>query len=151
MIDLHHRIATESDIAFISQVYTENLSALHGTLRTFDRWKELLSDRDTMYYIVYTDVPVAWFRIDSADDGLWLGMLQVKPKYQRKGVGRYVLSVVEAMAKERSCAKIGIHTTEDNIPARALYTSAGFDVTQIGPCTTADGTERVGFTFEKEI
>lgn len=38
-----------------------------------------------------------------------------------------------------------------NLPARALYLSAGYTVTEIGPCTTADGIERVGYTFQKEI
>lgn len=27
------------------------------------------------------------------------------------------------------------HTTEDNMPARALYSSAGYEVTEIGACT----------------
>ena len=148
---MRYRIATEKDIAFINEVYTENMAALHGAPRTAERWKELLSDRNTIYYNVYADAPVAWFRIDLSDDALWLGMLQVKPAHQRKGIGKYVLSVIEDMAKERGHSKIGIHTTEDNIAARALYESAGYAVTEIGPCTTADGVERVGYTFQKEI
>ena len=78
-------------------------------------------------------------------------MLQVKTIYQHKGVGRYILSVVEDIAKEKDYKKIGIHTTEDNIAARTLYLSAGYSVTEIGPCITADGKERVGYTFQKEI
>lgn len=151
MIGLLHRIASEGDIAFINSVYNENIDALHGAPRTYDRWKELLSDKDTIYYIVYTDIPVAWFRIDHESNGLWLGMLQVKPKYQRQGIGRYILSVLENMAKEKALPMVGIHTTEDNIPARALYTSTGFSLSEIGPCTTADGVDRVGYTFQKEI
>ena len=78
-------------------------------------------------------------------------MLQVKPSHQRRGIGRYILSVVEAMAAERGCRKVGIHTTQDHTPARALYASAGYLVTEIGPCTTADGVDRVGYTFQKEL
>jgi ribosomal protein S18 acetylase RimI-like enzyme len=59
--------------------------------------------------------------------------------------------VVEEMAEKEGLKKIGIHTTEDNLPARGLYLSSGYDVTEIGPCTTADGEERVGYTFEKVL
>lgn len=33
---------------------------------------------------------------------------------------------------------------------KARVSSAGYAVTEIGPCTTADGAERVGYTFEKD-
>lgn len=39
--------------------------------------------------------------------------------------------------------------TEDNLPAQALYRKAGYALIEVGPCTTADGKERVGYTFEK--
>ena len=151
MDKLEHSVATEKDIAFINEVYHENMAALHGTHRDYDTWKELLLASNSIYYIVYAEAPVAWFRIDLSDDALWLGMLQVKPIYQRKGIGNYILSVVETMAKEKGVRKIGIHTTEDNAAARALYGAAGYGVTEIGPCTTADGVERVGYTFEKQM
>ncbi len=110
-----------------------------------------MADENTRYYIVCQKEAVAWFRIDFEDGGIWLGMLEVAPDYQRKGVGKYVLSVAENMARETGFSKIGVHTTEDNLPARALYTSAGYSVTEIGPCTTGDGASRVGYTFEKEL
>ena len=143
--------ASERDLDFICQVYAENIDKLHGVCRSEDDWKELLAKVDTAYYIVYAQAPVAWFRIDTESDGLWLGMLQVKPLYQRKGIGRFILSVAEAMAAEKGYQFLGIHTTEDNLAARSLYLSAGYAVTEIGPCQTADGAERVGYTFQKEI
>lgn len=151
MEKLRYSVATENDIGFISEVYHENMAALHGAHRSQDAWKELLSDNRSIYYIVYAATPVAWFRIDLSEDALWLGMLQVKPIYQRKGIGSDILSAVELMAKEKGVRKIGIHTTQDNAAAQALYLAAGYGVTEIGPCTTADGVERVGYTFEKQI
>lgn len=68
----------------------------------------------------------SWLRLDIEDEELWLGMLQVKPLYHRQGVGKYILSVVENIAKEKGIQRIGIHTTEDNIAARKLYLSAGY-------------------------
>lgn len=148
---MKYLLATEEDLGFIIETYNENIESLHGACRDFDSWKKLLSDKKSVYYIVYERKPVAWFRIDFETDELWLGMLQVKPAYHRQGIGKYILSVVEGLAEKEGFRKIGIHTTEDNLTARALYLSAGYEVTEIGPCTTADGKERVGYTFEKEI
>lgn len=151
MDKLIYSVATEKDIAFINETYNENINILHGVHRNYNAWKELLSDKGYTYYVVSSDNPVAWFRIDVETEELWIGMLQVKPIYQHQGVGRYILSVVEDIAKEKGYKIIGIHTTEDNIAARKLYLSADYSVTEIGPCTTADGKERVGYTFQKEI
>lgn len=151
MDKLIYSVATEKEIAFINETYNENINKLHGVYRNHNTWKELLSDNNCTYYVVSSDNPVAWFRIDVVAEELWIGMLQVKPIYQHKGVGRYILSVVEDIAKEKGYKKIGIHTTEDNIAARTLYLSAGYSVIEIGPCTTADRKERVGYTFQKEI
>ena len=148
---MEYAIATEEHLNFISETYQENIASLHGVHRDICAWKELLTEEKTAYYIVYAQEPVAWFRIDFEEKELWLGMLQVKLAYQRQGIGKYILSVVEELAEKEEVKKIGIHTTEDNLAARALYLSAGYDVIEIGPCTTADGKERVGYTFEKEI
>ncbi len=146
-----YSVATENNIAFINETYHENIESLHGVNRDHDTWKKLLSEQNSTYYIVKADTCIAWFRIDIEDGEFWLGMLQVKPAYQRKGIGKYILSAIQEIAKEKGYTKIGIHTTEDNIAARALYESAGYAVTEIGPCTTADGIARVGYTFQKEI
>lgn len=148
---MKYLLATEDDLAFISETYNENIESLHGARRDYDTWKKLLSDKKSVYYIVSIHFPVAWFRVDFEEDELWLGMLQVKPAYHRQGIGKFILSVVEEMAEKEGLKKIGIHTTEDNLPARGLYLSSGYDVTEIGPCTTADGEERVGYTFEKVL
>lgn len=151
MTEIGCYIATKKDIPFIREIYQENIESLHGVPRDTDTWKKLLSEESSTYYIVCAEAPVAWFRTDVEDGAFWLGMLQVKPAYQRKGFGRYILSVAEALAKEKGYGKIGVHTTQDNTAARELYLSAGFTVTEIGPCTTADGVERVGYTFQKDI
>ncbi len=143
--------ATEADLPFIMEVYLENIEALHGARRTPETWKALLADERSEYYIVRADHPTAWFRLDRDGDTLELGMLQVRKADQRRGIGRYVISAAEAMAKDRGFRQVLIHTTEDNRPAQALYSSAGYALTEIGPCTTADGMERTGYTYLKEL
>ena len=148
MKSLHYRPATEADLPFIAETYEQNIAALHGNHRTLEVWKELLQNKGQTYYIVRDAQPVAWFRLDTEDD-LALGMLQVAPNHHRQGIGKYVVSVAEQIAKEKGFSKVIIHTTEDNLPAQALYRKAGYALTEVGPCTTADGAERVGYTFEK--
>ena len=143
--------ATETDLPFIIETYEENIDALHGVYRIYDEWKKLFSDEQSRYYIVYRENAVAWFRIDLQDEQFWLGMIHVKPIYHRQGIGKYILSVVEDMAREEGFEQVGIHVTEDNTVARRLYTALGYCVTEIGPCTTADAKERVGYTFKKKI
>lgn len=151
MNKLKYLIASEQDIPFIMDVYNENIECLHGIHRDFETWKNLISDKNSVYYIVQADTPVAWFRIDITDDIIWLGMLQVKPEFQHQAIGRNILSFTEAFAETKNRRKIGIHTTEDNIAAKSLYESAGYTVAEIGKCTTADGIERTGYTFIKTI
>ena len=151
MKNFDYYIATEKDIPFISKTYLENIDSLHGVYRDEAVWKTLLLNKDSTYYIVHAESSVAWFRIDVEADELWVGMLQVQPIYHRKGIGTYILSVVEDIARQKGYKKVGVHTTKDNAAARALYVSAGYTVTEIGPCTTADGKERVGYTFQKQI
>lgn len=143
--------ATAQDIPFIDRVYRENMAALHGVSRSAETWKALLSDKNSIYYIVYTAQPVAWFRLDAEEDGLWLGMLQVCKACQRRGIGRAVLSAAEEIAREKGSNSLGIHTTQDNLAAQSLYRRAGYTLSEIGPCTTADGVQRVGYTFCKVL
>lgn len=150
MKSLHYRPATEADMPFIAETYAQNIAALHGNHRTLEMWKELLQKEGQAYYIVRDAQPVAWFRLD-AEENLELGMLQVAPSCQRQGIGKFILSVTEALAKEKGFSKVIIHTTEDNLAARALYLRAGYALTEVGPCTTADGAERIGYTFQKHL
>lgn len=84
MKQMSYYAATENDIAFIAQTYEENIKSLHGNYRNYDEWQGLLSDENSMYYMVRESKPVAWFRVDIEDPELWLGMLQVRPAYHRQ-------------------------------------------------------------------
>ncbi len=145
------RNASERDISFVGETYEQNQEKLHGVTRNRDDWKRLLENPDVAYYIVETVEPVAWFSVEAEMDVLWLAMLQIHPKFQRQGFGKRVLSFVESLAKTNGIGTVGIHTTEDNIPAQALYRSAGYEVSEFGKCTTADGAERMGYTFLKTV
>ena len=78
-----------------------------------------------------------------------IGVIYARYSSESQGIGKWVVSAAEAMAKAQGFKNITIHTTEDNLSARALYLSCGYEITEIGPCTTADGMDRVGYTFQK--
>ena len=143
--------AAQWDIDFINAVYMENIEALHGAPRSRETWAGLLDQPDTIYYIVYTTEPVGWFRLDEEEGELWLGMLQIRPAFHRRGIGRAVLAQAERLAAQWNYCGLGIHTTQDNLATQGLYTACGYALTEIGPCTTADGVERIGYTFCKNL
>ena len=151
MTRIHYRIATQKDIDFIALVDEKNMAALHGAPRSWETWQALLADPHTIYYIVYNDEPAGWFRMDEEEDGMWLGILQISPFHQRQGIGRAVVAEAERLARQQGYHSLGIHATEDNAPALALYAACGYAVTEIGPCTTADGVERIGVTLCKNL
>lgn len=62
-----------------------------------------------------------------------------------------VVPTVENLAKEKGLKRVVIHTTEDNHTAQMLYSSSGYLLMEIGPCTTADGQKRVGYTYQKVL
>lgn len=150
--------ATVDEAGFVMTFYMQNVEALHGKFISFSEWKEILS-RDDPYELNFLvckgAIPVAWVRINI--DGLenrdkaWIGMLAVSNNYHRRGVGTYAVKFVEEYVKSRGFAKLGIRTTDDNIPAKSLYTKCGYTVFDQGECTTGDGIARMGIGFEKDL
>ena len=53
-------------------------------------------------------------------------MLVVSDRHQRQGVGRYAVGFAEDFVRQRGFGRLAIHTTEDNLPARNLYSKCGY-------------------------
>jgi GNAT superfamily N-acetyltransferase len=58
--------------------------------------------------------------------------LAVVPAARRRGVGRALLAAAEARARARGCCKLTLEVLDRNAPARALYSSVGFDDASVG-------------------
>ncbi|MFR1518977.1 MAG: GNAT family N-acetyltransferase [Clostridia bacterium] len=141
---------------FVCDIYNDNIQALHGKQITVQEWNEILSidDLDEQNFLIYKDkIPVAWLRINGLlnKDMAWLSMLTVSNNMHRKGVGSYAVRFAEKFVREKGFAQIGIHTTDDNIPAQDLYQKCGYAITEYGDCTTGDGAARKGYTFKKVL
>ncbi len=152
----HARPTMVDDTRFITMIYRKNADVLHGNMITFNEWKQLLSenDPDEAHFIIHKGaIPCGWLKINGLlnADMAWISMLAVEPKMQHQGVGTYAVKFAEDFIRSNGFSKVGIHTTEDNIPAQNLYEKCGYTVTAYDDCTTGDGIKRMGYAFEKEI
>jgi GNAT superfamily N-acetyltransferase len=50
----------------------------------------------------------------------------VLPEARGRGIGKQILAVVEAAARDRGCCKVTLEVQENNQRARKVYTAAGF-------------------------
>ena len=55
----------------------------------------------------------------------WINEMGVAPEYQRQGIGRQLLDVLLGVARDLGCKEVWLGTEVENVPARALYRSAG--------------------------
>lgn len=148
--------AKTNEAIFVTKFYWQNIESLHGRPISFDEWKDILSmhDEDEENFLVCRGcMPLAWLRINGLlhKDMAWISMLVVSDKYHRQGIGSHAIEFSEKFVKERGFRKIGVRTTEDNLPAQNLYRKCGYVATEYSGCTTDDGVERMKYTFVKDI
>ena len=146
----------KEDAGLVTRFYGDNIEPLHGTIITHEEWCGWLSqnDPDEAHFIIYKGaMPAAWLKLNGISDGEtgWISMLAVDPPMQHKGVGKYAVEFSEQFFLAKGKKKVGIHTTDDNIPAQNLYKKCGYAVTEYGEYTTGDGVHRMGYTFIKNI
>jgi len=56
----------------------------------------------------------------------WLYHMAVHPQRRRRGVGRRLIEVLEALLRERGCPKLNLQVRAGNDGARAFYEALGF-------------------------
>jgi len=93
-----------------------------------------LRDRDEANFILYRGAdPAGWLKLNGLEgDMLWISSLAVHPMYQRQGIGSFAVRYAEWYAREKGFGRMGmgIHTTPDNLPARACYEVLGYTLTE---------------------
>lgn len=141
---------------FIRRIYEANLDALHGKPIPISEWRSVLeqNDSDEIHFLILDQsIPCAWLKINELDhpDTAWISMLAVLPGMQRKGIGTFALGYAEQYLIGRGKKNIHIRTTQDNLPAQALYRKCGYRIIDDGSYTTADGVERKGLVFAKKL
>jgi ribosomal protein S18 acetylase RimI-like enzyme len=66
-----------------------------------------------------------------------IAALGILPQYQNAGIGKQLIKKVEAEAKHLHKKKLLVSTSNDDLPALALYQKLGFQITQVKPNTIA--------------
>ena len=64
-------------------------------------------------------------------DAVNLVMLNVMPRWQRRGVGRALIAAVTGVARAEEVGRIIVATTNDDLPALGLYQRLGFVITEV--------------------
>ena len=119
---------------YIAAIFNSNAEALHSRVIIYREWCGLLSanDPDEKHFLICNGaVPCAYLKLnglESGDEIGWISMLAVAPPFQRKGAGAYAVRFAGKFLRNagKSCA--GIHTTQDNLPARNLYEKCGYTI-----------------------
>ena len=146
----------EEDIKFVSEVYSENIEALHGVAISLEDWKECffsnIDDDERNFIVLYNDEKAAWLKLNGLkNDRIYISMLVVRKNFQRRGVGSYAVRFTEKFAKDLKRNTIFILTTDDNISAKCCYEKLDYVVDNRIRYAVGDGIERDGVVFRKEI
>ena len=143
-------------IPFVDAVYAENIEILHGDPISLQEWADSLidnADSSEVNFVIFIDEePGAWLKINGLDEEeIYISMLVVAKRYQRKGVGCYALQFAEKYALERGKNAVKILTTKDNAAAISLYLAQSYEIEKSIRYTTGDGALHDGYRFGKEI
>ena len=92
-------------------------------------------------------VGLASYAVEEAWDAMVLVMLNLLPGWQGRGGGRALLDALRDEAARRGLARILVATSNDDLPALALYQRYGFRIVEVIPERLAQhhGAELPGF------
>ena len=68
---------------------------------------------------------VIYLHPDKPAPELWINEIGVAPTHQRQGIGKALLQTMLDIARQSGCTEAWVLTERDNLPAMAMYTSAG--------------------------
>lgn len=93
----------------------------------YESFEELLNNRYIHFYIVYKDKnPCGYFGIMMIIDECDIYNLAVRPKYQKMGIGNFIMENIINICKENKINTITLEVREFNNKAISLYEKYGF-------------------------
>ncbi len=123
--------ASRNEAYFVRLMFAGNRKYLHCENISMQEWRELLSsdDPDEKHFLICKGaMPVGYMKINGLlnRETAWISMLFIMEKYHHRGIGTYAVRFAEGFIKDRGFSAIGIQTTDDNTPAKNLYTKCGY-------------------------
>jgi ribosomal protein S18 acetylase RimI-like enzyme len=77
---------------------------------------------------------VGWIWIALARDdepGAWIYQIEIDPSHRGRGYGRALLAAAEEEVRRRGVTALGLNVFGENLIARRLYESAGYEATTV--------------------
>lgn len=133
MTTLRLRPATPDDYDF---AYRVHYAAMRASVERIYGWDEEHQARYVHEHfnpaereiIRYNDTDVGVLSVEQRDESLFLALIAILPRYQRRGIGTTLVRRLQQEARECGLT-VTLRVLKDN-PARALYERLGFVVTR---------------------
>ncbi len=127
IVDLGRRVASTS-------VSSQRVTVLPLVEAAYEQLIDYTLRRDHEILVAEVDDVAAAFALllyDEPDqvsltEQTFVAYMAVEPAWERRGIGRTLLAIVEEQARKRGFPYLTLMVTEENAAARALYESAGF-------------------------
>ncbi|RWR04616.1 GNAT family N-acetyltransferase [Siminovitchia fortis] len=120
---------------FKDQNSPENLKAYLEKAFSLEQVEKELSNISSQFFLVYFhDEAAGYLKVNTADaqsevmgdDSLEIERIYIKKKFQKHGLGKYLLNKAMDIARERKKKKIWLGVWEKNENAIAFYKKMGF-------------------------
>jgi ribosomal protein S18 acetylase RimI-like enzyme len=90
-------------------------------------------------FVAKADESIAGFvSFVETDDTVILVALGILPQYQDSGIGRDLITMVEAEAKKLNKKRLLVSTSNDDLPALGFYQALGFQIFEVKPDVIAE-------------
>lgn len=127
------RQMTRKDLPQIIALSRENMAAI-----IFTSWGVEYRDEDLLHMLLeptaYTEVfesdgrIVAYYSVDERNDNLFINSIQVRKECQKQGLGREMMSRIQALAEERQLNGIELWVQITNRSAMEFYRHMGYQM-----------------------
>jgi ribosomal-protein-alanine N-acetyltransferase len=134
-LKISFRTGKHTDVPFIARLSGKAFSIFGPYEETVPEW---LGYDSTVTIIAKVNERPAGFAMIGAPFGRYdlqnvveLLAIAVEPESRRKGIGELLLKEVDEKAKELNIFRIFLHTAIENLPARSLFSKAGYSPWEI--------------------
>lgn len=153
--------ANEENARFLFELMNDAflMDVLNEVPTTIDVWidaiKEWKQDPDEEDYIIFDDIiPIGWVGINgllAEDKKAYIKMIVLLPRYQNRGIGRYVMSKIIEKLKRQGYLSVGLYTDQCNIKAQHCYLKCGFKVIDEAEQKMSNGAVVKRYKMEREV
>ena len=141
------RKAKHSDISFIAQLSGKAFSIFGPYEEIVPEWLKYDSTETVLACVDGKSAGFAMigdsFNRYDIQNVTELLAIAVEPEWRRKGLGKLLLKEVDKIAIQLRISRVFLHTATDNLPARSLFSTAGYSPWEIKPSFYPKGQDAI--------